>query len=196
VCLRRAERFSFCPTRRRGLGFRRVRPRILEAARASEIGGGDGYRRSTDVRRARLRLGNTGFRSPGFVRRRWPMFAGSNPSINTHSVQTYKPYKYSMRKRRHAVSYAKRGLAIVRKVREAGQAYIRNGHTVHLGPCSIDRSEPDGTAKAGCRVVSWEEIERSAPYLESLPSVPSQTLRSCGWPATMVSMQGIALRYV
>jgi hypothetical protein len=28
----------------RGLGFRRVRPRILEAPQASEIGGVDGYR--------------------------------------------------------------------------------------------------------------------------------------------------------
>src|SRR5437899_2368276 len=55
--LRRAPRasgwFLFCL---RGLGFRRVGPRILEAARASEIGGVQDYG-------LRLGLGNTAFRS-------------------------------------------------------------------------------------------------------------------------------------
>ena len=67
----------------RGLGFRRAGPRVLEAARASEIGGVHGYG-------SRLRLGNTAFRSelgnagsgfrsgigeiPGFVRRLEPLY--------------------------------------------------------------------------------------------------------------------------
>lgn len=66
------------------------------------------------------------------------------------------------------VSHAKRGLAFVRKVRESGQAYVRNGHTIHLGPYAIDRIEPDGTVKAGCHVVSWKEIERIAVLLDSV----------------------------
>jgi hypothetical protein len=70
---------------------------------------------------------------------------------------------------RFPVSHAKRALAFVRKVRESGQAYVRNGHTIHLGPYAIDRIEPDGTVKAGCHVVSWEEIERIAPFLDSAP---------------------------
>jgi hypothetical protein len=68
---------------------------------------------------------------------------------------------------RFPVSHAKRALAFVRKVRESGQSYIRNGHTIHLGPYAIDRIEPDGTVKAGCHVVSWQEIERMAPILDS-----------------------------
>jgi hypothetical protein len=71
---------------------------------------------------------------------------------------------------RFPVSHAKRALAFVRKVRESGQAYVRNGHTIHLGPYAIDRIEPDGTVKAGCHVVSWEEIERIAPILDSVPA--------------------------
>jgi hypothetical protein len=67
-------------------------------------------------------------------------------------------------------SHAKRALAFVRKVRESGQAYVRNGHTIHLGPYAIDRIEPDGTVKAGCHVVSWEEIERIVPFLDSVPT--------------------------
>ena len=71
---------------------------------------------------------------------------------------------------RFPITHAKRGLAFVRKVRESGQAYVRNGHTIHLGPYAIDRIEPDGTVKAGCHVVSWEEIERIAPALDSAPA--------------------------
>jgi hypothetical protein len=70
---------------------------------------------------------------------------------------------------RFPISHAKRGLAFVRKVRESGQAYVRNGHTIHLGPYAIDRIEPDGTVKAGCHVVSWKEIQRIAPAFDSVP---------------------------
>ncbi len=72
---------------------------------------------------------------------------------------------------RFPISHAKRALVFVRKVRESGQAYVRNGQTIHLGPYAIDRIEPDGTAKAGCHVVSWEEIERIAPALDSVSTI-------------------------
>jgi glycerol-3-phosphate O-acyltransferase len=71
---------------------------------------------------------------------------------------------------RFPVSHAKRALALVRNVRESGQAYVRNGHTIHLGPYAVDRIEADGTVKAGCHVVSWEEIERIASALDSVPT--------------------------
>jgi hypothetical protein len=69
---------------------------------------------------------------------------------------------------RFPVSHAKRVLAFVRIVRESGQTYARNGHTIHLGPYALDRIEPDGTVKAGCHVVCWQEIERIAPLVESI----------------------------
>ena len=71
---------------------------------------------------------------------------------------------------RFPASHAKRALAFVRRVRESGQAYVRNGHTIHLGPYALDRIEPDGTVRAGCHVVSWEEIERISPFLDSVPA--------------------------
>jgi len=74
---------------------------------------------------------------------------------------------------RFPVSHAKRALAFVRKIRESQQAYVRNGHTIHLGPYALDRIEPDGTFRAGCHVVSWEEIEHIASALDSVP--PSAT---------------------
>ena len=76
---------------------------------------------------------------------------------------------------RFPVTHAKRALAFVRKIRESGQAYVRNGHTIHLGPYTLDRIEPDGTVKAGCHVVSWEEIELIAPFLDSAPASTTAT---------------------
>lgn len=66
---------------------------------------------------------------------------------------------------RFPVSHAIRGLAFIRKVRESGQEYVRNGHTIHLGHYVIDRIEADGTVHAGCHVVRAEEIERITPQL-------------------------------
>jgi hypothetical protein len=63
------------------------------------------------------------------------------------------------------VSHARLGLAFIHKVRESGQEYVRNGHTIHLGNYVIDRIEVDGTVHAGCHVVRWEEIERITPQL-------------------------------
>jgi len=74
---------------------------------------------------------------------------------------------------RFPVPHAKRALAFVRKVRESGQAYVRNGRTIHLGPYALDRIKPDGTVKAGCHVVFWEEINRLAPSLDSVPASPT-----------------------
>jgi len=71
---------------------------------------------------------------------------------------------------RFPISHAKRALTFIRMIRESGQAYVRNGHTIHLGPYALDRIEPDGTVRAGCHVVSWEEIEQIAPFLDSVPA--------------------------
>lgn len=75
---------------------------------------------------------------------------------------------------RFPVSHARRALAFIRKVRESGQEYVRNGHTIHLGPYVIDRIEADGTVHAGCHVVKWEEIERVTPQLICL-AITEQT---------------------
>jgi len=67
---------------------------------------------------------------------------------------------------RFPVSHARCALVLIHKVRESGQEYVRNGHTIHLGHYVIDRIEADGTVHAGCHVVKWEEIERITPQLE------------------------------
>ena len=84
---------------------------------------------------------------------------------------------------RFPVSHAKRALAFVRKIRESCQAYVRNGRTVHLGHYSIDRIEPDGTVRAGCHVVSWQEIERLAPALDSFTTTTTDADSSTEVPS-------------
>lgn len=66
------------------------------------------------------------------------------------------------------VSHAKRVLGIVRAVREKGEGYQRNGHTIHLGHYAVDSIDVEGNIKAGCHRVEWAEIERIAGGLEGI----------------------------
>lgn len=69
------------------------------------------------------------------------------------------------------ISHAKRGLALVRMVRQSGETWQTNGHTCMLGHYRIDSILPDGTVKAGCHTVSYSEIERIADAIDQAPSV-------------------------
>lgn len=64
------------------------------------------------------------------------------------------------------ISHAIRGLRFVRAVVARGEAYQRNGHTLHLSHYAIDKVDADGTLHAGCHIISYTEIERIAPELE------------------------------
>lgn len=63
------------------------------------------------------------------------------------------------------ITHARLGLAVVRKVKASGEAYQRNGHTLHLGNYAIDRIDTDGNLTAGCHFITYAEIERIAPML-------------------------------
>ncbi len=69
------------------------------------------------------------------------------------------------------ISHAKRGLALVRAVRERGQEWKTNGHTCALGHYRIDSIQPDGTVRAGCHTVKFSEIERVSAAIDAAPSV-------------------------
>lgn len=73
---------------------------------------------------------------------------------------------------RFPVEHARLGLALVRRVKESGQEYQRNGHTLHLGHYAIDRITADGTVYAGCHTVGYAEIERIAPMLDAVATLP------------------------
>ncbi len=73
------------------------------------------------------------------------------------------------------VSHAKRGLAFVRHVVASGHEYRRNSHTLHVGHYAVDRIEINGTLHAGCHVISLQEIERIAPFLDLVTASTSAT---------------------
>jgi hypothetical protein len=69
---------------------------------------------------------------------------------------------------RFPVDHARRCLTIVRKIRERGESYHRNGTTIHLGVYKLDSMDVNGTIVAGCHRVEWSEVERFGNVLESL----------------------------
>ncbi len=64
------------------------------------------------------------------------------------------------------VTHAVKAWPLINKIKESGTAWEKNGHTIHLGEFQIDRIETDGTIKAGCHTVAWNEIERIAIQLK------------------------------
>ena len=67
------------------------------------------------------------------------------------------------------VDHALRVLQVVRRVVERKEAFVTNGHTIHVGVYKIQKIDVDGTLTAGCHVIKLDEIERLAPELEALP---------------------------
>ena len=60
------------------------------------------------------------------------------------------------------LDHAIKAFQVIKRLREKGQAYQRNGHTIHLGHFALDAIDPQGNVTAGCHHVEWEEIERVA----------------------------------
>ena len=59
-------------------------------------------------------------------------------------------------------AHAVKAFRIIKRLHDKGQAYERNGHTIHLGHFALDAIDPQGNVTAGCHHVEWEEIERVA----------------------------------
>jgi hypothetical protein len=60
------------------------------------------------------------------------------------------------------LAHAIKAFRIIKRLHDKGQAYERNGHTIHLGHFALDAVDAQGNVRAGCHNVAWEEIERIA----------------------------------
>jgi len=60
------------------------------------------------------------------------------------------------------LAHAVKAFRIIKGLRDKGQAYERNGHTIHLGPFPLNAVDAQGNVTAGCHTVAWEEIARVA----------------------------------
>ena len=60
------------------------------------------------------------------------------------------------------LDHAIKAFRVIKRLRNKGESYQRNGHTIHLGHFALDAIDPQGNVTAGCHHVEWEEIERVA----------------------------------
>jgi hypothetical protein len=67
------------------------------------------------------------------------------------------------------ITHGVKAFPMIAKVREAGEGWQTNGHTIPLGNFRINRIDPDGTVHAGCHTVHWPEIESCAKQLGLIP---------------------------
>ena len=58
--------------------------------------------------------------------------------------------------------HAVKAFRVLKRLHDKGQAYQRNGHTIHLGHFALDSLDTEGNVTAGCHTVAWEEIARVA----------------------------------
>jgi hypothetical protein len=58
--------------------------------------------------------------------------------------------------------HAVKAFRVLKRLHDKGQAYQRNGHTIHLGHFALDSLDTDGNVTAGCHTVQWAEITRVA----------------------------------
>lgn len=68
----------------------------------------------------------------------------------------------------HAIKLYPLWLSLVSHKRE----YIRNGHTIHLGPYALDKIDSEGNITAGCHYIPADEVRYIARALGLMPSEP------------------------
>ena len=60
------------------------------------------------------------------------------------------------------LDHAVKAFRTIKRLRDKGQSYERNGHTIHLGHFALDSVDAQGNVRAGCHEVAWDEIARVA----------------------------------
>jgi hypothetical protein len=99
--------------------------------------------------------------------------------IKDHEVETSQGARFT-------IIHAKRGLKLVRAVMAKGEDWAVNGQSCRLGHYHIQSISKDGTVRAGCHVVTWEQIERIAQEIEDYE--PRIKCNQC----QMLSINGMA----
>lgn len=68
------------------------------------------------------------------------------------------------------IEHAKWLWPLILRQQEKGEAYVRNGHTIHVGEFAIERIEANGDIKAGCHFIKFDQIQKIARDLGLLPA--------------------------
>lgn len=72
------------------------------------------------------------------------------------------------------LSHAIRAFRFVKLIRERGEGWQRNGRLVRVGHYTVDAIEPDGSFRAGCHRINWQEVERVAKLAGVFDCPPSE----------------------
>jgi hypothetical protein len=64
------------------------------------------------------------------------------------------------------LEHAVRLWPVILRAAKNGEAYKRNGHTIHVGHFAVDEITTDGTLRAGCHTIPYGELERMARRLK------------------------------
>lgn len=63
------------------------------------------------------------------------------------------------------LAHAVKAFRFIKRVRETGQPWSRNGHTIRVGHFQVDRIAANGDFHAGCHFIEWCEVERIAKQI-------------------------------
>lgn len=63
------------------------------------------------------------------------------------------------------LDHAIKAFKVIKRCRDAGVSWKRNGETIRVGHFQIDTIEPTGDFTAGCHRIGWNEVERIARSL-------------------------------
>lgn len=73
------------------------------------------------------------------------------------------------------IDHAVKAFRFIKLVRERGQPWERNGHTLRVGHFQVDRIAANGDFHAGCHFIQWCEVERIATQLGMLDATASDS---------------------
>lgn len=59
-------------------------------------------------------------------------------------------------------SHARKFWRVIKALKERGETYHHNGHSIHLGEYRVDAIDAEGNLTAGCHYIAWGEIARVA----------------------------------
>lgn len=60
------------------------------------------------------------------------------------------------------LDHAKRVFAAVKRCKDSGATWQRNGETIRVGHFQVDSIDANGNFRAGCHLINWPETERAA----------------------------------
>lgn len=63
------------------------------------------------------------------------------------------------------LTHALRVFRFLKHCKETGRAWARNGKTLRVGFYHVDSVDPDGSFKAGCHLIRWQQVEALAARL-------------------------------